>query len=145
MKANEMWERFCDSIGEKLPMCESWEFGDDADALAMLVLNGDKRATCSAFDIYEIEGEELPKENEYNIILFSNGDAACITRTTKVYTCKFGEISARHAFLEGEGDKSLEYWKEVHKRFFTEDMKDYNLDFSEDMILLCEEFEVIYK
>ena len=32
----------------------------------------------------------------------------------------FDEVDEEHAYLEGEGDRSLEYWREVHERFFTE-------------------------
>ena len=49
-----------------------------------------------------------------------------------------------HAFKEGEGDRSLEYWREVHKKFFRECLEEYGLEFSENMKVVCEEFEVVY-
>ena len=53
-------------------------------------------------------------------------------------------MTAEHAFKEGEGDRSLAYWREVHKRFFTEELKEADLEFDEDMKLVCEEFEAVY-
>lgn len=47
-------------------------------------------------------------------------------------------------FKEGEGDKSLEYQKEGHIDFFNRKLKNYNKEVSEDMLVVCEEFEVIY-
>ena len=42
----------------------------------------------------------------------------------------------------GEGDRSLEYWRNTHRRFFIEELCKDGLDFNEDMELVCEEFEV---
>ena len=56
----------------------------------------------------------------------------------------FNNVSKEHAFKEGEGDRSLEYWREVHKKFFRECLEEYGLEFSENMKVVCEEFEVVY-
>lgn len=45
---------------------------------------------------------------------------------------------------EGEGDMSLEYWRKIHRVFFTEELKDLEKEFTEDMMVVCEEFEVVY-
>ena len=123
---------------------DAWSFGDDADKLAQLVKDGIKTATCSAYCFYEMEEEDLPEAGAYNIILDSDDQAVCIIRTTKVYITSFNEVTADHAFKEGEGDRSLEYWRDVHKSFFTEELKEVNLHFDEEMKLVCEEFEVVY-
>lgn len=123
---------------------DAWSFGDDADKLAQLVKDGIKTATCSAYCFYEMEEEDLPETGAYSIILDSCDQAVCIIRTTKVYVTSFNEVTAEHAFKEGEGDRSLEYWREVHKSFFTEELKEVNLPFDEEMKLVCEEFEVVY-
>ena len=137
MTAEEMWKEF-GLTGEY----EAWSFGDDADELARLVKEGIKTATCSALCFYEMEGEALPKVGEYSVILDSKDQAVCIIRTTKVYTTGFNQVSEEHAWKEGEGDRSLEYWRNTHRRFFIEELRKYGLDFNEDMELVCEEFEV---
>jgi uncharacterized protein YhfF len=139
MTAEEMWNQ-SGLTGEY----DAWSFGDDADKLAQLVKDGIKTATCSAYCFYEMEEEDLPEAGAYNIILDSDDQAVCIIRTTKVYITSFNEVTADHAFKEGEGDRSLEYWRDVHKSFFTEEMKEVNLPFDEEMKLVCEEFEVVY-
>ena len=65
-------------------------------------------------------------------------------RTTKVYCRPFREVSAEHAFKEGEGDRSLDYWREVHRDFFTREMDAAGLTFDEDMPVVCEEFLRVY-
>ena len=139
MTAEEMWNQ-SGLTGEY----DAWSFGDDADKLAQLVKDGIKTATCSAYCFYEMEEEDLPEAGAYNIILDSDDQAVCIIRTTKIYITSFNEVTADHAFKEGEGDRSLEYWRDVHKSFFTEELKEVNLQFDEEMKLVCEEFEVVY-
>ena len=89
-----------------------------------------------------MEGEPLPEVGGYSIILDSKDQAVCIIRTTRVYTVKFNRVSEEHAWKEGEGDRSLEYWRNTHRRFFTDELRVDGLDFNEEMELVCEEFEV---
>ena len=56
----------------------------------------------------------------------------------------FCEVTPEFAATEGEGDKSLAYWKKVHRRFFTEEMKEFGAVFSDSTPVVCEEFEVVY-
>ena len=137
-----MWQRCFGSNGDG---CDSWAFGDDADRLAKLVLQGVKIATSSAYALYAIDGESLPEAGEYSVILDSHDNAKCIIKTAKVYVTSFDKVSEDHAYKEGEGDRSLDYWREVHENFFTRCLKEAGLAFSTSMEVVCEEFEVIYK
>jgi uncharacterized protein YhfF len=47
------------------------------------------------------------------------------------------------AMLEGEGDLSLFYWVNEHKNFFTNELKQYNLMFNNDIDIVFEEFTYI--
>ena len=60
------------------------------------------------------------------------------------YRTLFKNVSARHAYLEGEGDRSLAYWRKVHQAFFTAELAEVKLDFTPDLEVVCEEFEVIF-
>ena len=143
MNAAEMWERFCEKLGIKADY-DDWAFGGAPDALAELVLNGIKTATASAYPLYEQEQEPLPKAGDYSVILNTKGEAVCIIRTTKVYVVPFREVSADHAFREGEDDRRLESWREVHRDLFTREMNAGGLTFDEDMPVVCEEFMRVY-
>ena len=59
---------------------------------------------------------------------------------THTWICKFNEVTKEHAYEEGEGDRSLEYWRKAHKEFFSQ----YE-DFSEEDNVLCEKFKVVKK
>jgi uncharacterized protein YhfF len=145
VKAKEMWDLFKKEKHINHDNYQAWSFGVEKDILSLLVEKGFKTGTASAHIFYEIEKEPLPQIDEYSVILDSKEEAVCIIRTTKVYVTPFNKVSADHAFKEGEGDRSLEYWRKVHKDFFCDELKTINLDFSEDMKVVCEEFEVLYK
>ena len=56
----------------------------------------------------------------------------------------FNEVSKEFAKIEGEGDGSLDYWKKVHKIAFDTELKSTDQEFSEDMLVICETFDVVY-
>ena len=139
MTAQEMWN----ASGIRAEY-EAWAFGDDPDTLAELVRTGVKTATASAYPFYELEGEDLPKAGEYSVILNTKDEAVCVIRTTKVYVTPYRNVTAEQAWKEGEGDRSLDYWRLVHEAFFQKELEAASLTFTEDMGVVCEEFEVIY-
>ena len=146
-KIKEYWKSFCKE--QNIPLdtkYEAWSFGNTkemADELADLVNKGIKTATTGAYDLYE-EDEEIPKVGEYNIILNGSDEPICITVTREVYILEYNVISSNYAFLEGEGDRSYEYWKRVHDEFFKEEFKNVCKEFYEQAPMVCEVFEKVY-
>ena len=140
MTAEELWRKsgFTGTY-------EAWSFGEAPDELAELVVQEIKTATCSAYDLYQAEGEPIPKVGDYSIILNSDGEAVCIIKTTMVYVTEFNKVSSEHAYKEGEGDRSLDYWREVHINFLTNELASVHRSFDENTKVVCEEFEVVYK
>ena len=139
MTAEELWRK----SGLTEPY-ESWSFHDAPDKLAALVKSGVKTATCSAYDLYQTEGEPIPKAGDYSVILDSKGEAVCIVRTTRVYVTAFDQVPQEHAYKEGEGDRSLEYWRRVHIDFLTRELSQIKKAFTENTLVVCEEFELVY-
>lgn len=127
----------------------TWHFCDnqrDADELARLVRSGIKTATASLCELYDIDEEDtLPKVGEFSIITDWKGRAQCIIETVEVNLVPFREVEEEFAYLEGEGDRTLEYWRRVHREYFQRELEDHPIDFSEDMIVVCEKFKVVYK
>ncbi|WP_323111826.1 ASCH domain-containing protein, partial [Klebsiella variicola] len=73
----------------------------------------------------------------YNIILNGAGQPMCVIRTLRMQVIRFNEMTSELASKEGEGDLSLEYWNEGHKRYFEREGT-----YSEEMELIFEEFEL---
>jgi uncharacterized protein YhfF len=125
---------------------EGW--GDSptmADELGALIAAGTKTATSSALWEYEAEGEPLPEVGVKTVVLDGNGDPLCIVETTEVEVRPYDEVGATFAYEEGEGDRSLEYWREAHWRFFSRTLPNIGREPITDMPLVCERFRVIYK
>lgn len=144
MTAEQLWGRY---IKEKDPgnlEYEAWQFGSAPDELADLVKRGIKTATCSLYHWYENGEEKLPAEGEYSVILNSKDEAQCIIRTTRVSIVPYCDVSGEHAYMEGEGDRSLTYWKMVHKQVFSEELLQIQKEFTDEMKVVCEEFELLY-
>lgn len=124
---------------------EAWCYGSDTpDLLAELTLSGRKTATASAFPFYAYEQCDLPKTGEHNVILRTDGEAVCVTRTTRVTVVPFMQVSAEHAYKEGEGDRSLAAWRAVHAQAFAGELAQIGARFFEDMLVVLEEFEVVF-
>lgn len=147
MNAEKMWQNFCQKTGISVDtQHEAWAFGGAPDKLAELVKQGIKTATASGFDLYALDEEEaMPKTGDYSVILNARDEAVCVIQTTGVYTQPFDRVTAEHAYREGEGDRSLAYWRQVHWEFFTAEFREYGLDFDEERLILCEEFQVVYQ
>ena len=149
MTGEQMWQEFCRATNTDIQTRHDiWKFcggGVFADELAKLVLAGVKTATSSAKIAYETTGEAFPCAGTYSVILSDNDEAACIIRDTKVSVVPFDEVSAEHADLEGEDDRSLEKWRDVHRRAFAPDYQAAGRCFDEHGNCVLEEFEVVYR
>jgi len=141
-EAQIYWDRFWgDRI--KPQSVSAWQFGSNPDYLAQLVVGGVKTATCSAYIFYELEDEPLPTTEDYSIILNSHDKPLAIIKTTDVKILPMNEVPKEFTFAEGEGDRTYRYWKEEHEKFFQAELRKIGEEFQEDMLLVCERFEVV--
>lgn len=125
----------------------AWAFGADAeqaDALLQLVLAGTKTATASALRDYERDEAPLPQVGSLSIIVDGRGHPRALIETTAVEVRPFSQVDAEHARLEGEGDLSLEQWREVHRRYFAE-VATHDQPIDDDMPVVLERFRVVYQ
>ena len=60
-----------------------------------------------------------------------------VLKTIELTQHQFDQVDEAFAYDEGEGDRSLAYWREAHKRYFTR----LGL-FEPQMMLWCERFPV---
>jgi uncharacterized protein YhfF len=124
------------AIPEKYRNLRSFAFGDGsalADELLGLVVRGVKTATCSTED-----EPNTSTPGERWIVLDGRGEPRCVIETTEVTFRRYDDVDAAFAHDEGEGDRSLAYWRDAHRRYFTRLGK-----FSNDMMLMCERFRLV--
>jgi uncharacterized protein YhfF len=124
------------AVPERYKNLRAFAFGDSpalADELLDLVLKGVKTATCSTDD------EPNPSTpGERWIVLDGRGEPRCVIETTEITYRHYNDVDARFAHDEGEGDRSLAYWRDAHRRYFTRLGK-----FSDGMMLMCERFRLV--
>ena len=112
------WRRFVAATGIDGPYT-AWGFGSSpemATELGLLVRDGPKRATASLASSYS--DEPVPVPGDLGVVLDGDGEPLCVVRTTGVEVRAFCEVDEEFAWTEGEGDRSLAYWREAHIRFF---------------------------
>jgi len=146
------WQKFLSVLPPDSPYhtktytAEGW--GDSpemADELGDLIARDIKTATCSALWEWDAEGKPIPRVGLVTIVVDGKGEPLCIVETTEVTVQKFYEVGSDFARAEGEGDFSLEYWHEAHRKFFSRTLPKIGREFSEDIPLVCERFQLIYK
>ena len=145
----QFWRDYLDSLppnqGPQAP-ADVFAFGDSkelADELAALVREGVKTATCSALWSYEQDQKPIPQKGELSIVIDGAGIPVAVIETIEVFLAAFNEVTERFAWEEGEGDRSLAYWRQAHRNFFgRQRFKDRGFD--ERMPLVCERFRVLH-
>ena len=85
----------------------------------------------------------LPKTGDHTVVLDSQMQPRCITRTVKVEIIPFAEVTQDCALAEGDG--TLAQWREVHRKAFETACAEIGTTFDESMKCVCEYFEVIYQ
>jgi uncharacterized protein YhfF len=149
-KVLPFWEAFCAQAGTDMTprFYESFYFADSeasADALAQLVLAGIKRATTGLLWSYEAAGKPAPKPGDFSIMTNWAGEPLAVIETTRVDVMAFGDVDAEFAAVEGEGDGSYDYWRRAHQAFFARECARIDRTASDEMLVACERFEVVYR
>ena len=116
-----MWAAYVAATGST-GSYTAWAFADDSNPalmtkLGLLVRDGPKRATTGREDDFNDE-EPIPVPGDHSVILDGEGHPICVIRTTSVEIRPFGEVDAQFAWDEGEGDRSLEDWRNAHIQYF---------------------------
>lgn len=147
----QFWQAYLDTLPPDAPHHQSTyvaeAFGDSpalADELGALILHGIKTATCSALWEWEAEGSPIPQPGLITIVLDGAGRPLCIIETTEVTVRAYNEVDAAFAAAEGEGDRSLTYWREAHWRYFSRTLPKMGRAPAEGMPLVCERFRLLY-
>jgi uncharacterized protein YhfF len=147
----DYWQAFQDSLPPgsayhgRTFQAEGW--GDSpqmADELGALIAAGLKTGTCSAVWEWQAEGQDWPGPGAITVVLDGRDEPLCIVETIEVTVRRYDEVDADFASAEGEGDRSLAYWREAHRSFFARSLPKIGRQFAEDMPLVCERFKLIY-
>lgn len=107
--------------------------------LNALVLAGTKTATTGLLREYAEETEGLEYVGERLALLDDHGRYVATVEITGVEIKSFGEVTWEHAAAEGEGDASLEQWREGHRRFWERT----GTPVTDDTVVVCLTFRLL--
>jgi uncharacterized protein YhfF len=72
------------------------------------------------------------------VMLDRRGRPLAVIETVELAQKRFHEVDAAFAHDEGEGDRTLDYWRRAHRAYFTRSGQ-----FTPDMLLWCERFRLV--
>jgi uncharacterized protein YhfF len=137
----QFWSRFVAATGIDGPYT-AWGFGNTErmmTELALLVRDGPKRATASLPSEYGPD-EPFPQAGDLSVILDGRGEPVCVIRTTHVEVRRFGDVDADFAWTEGEGDRTLEDWRQGHLDYFAAE----GTPIDDESEIVLERFELLW-
>ncbi len=147
MSVEEFWAEFCVSSGvSRGEAYQVWYFGNTPEMaleLAGLVIAGVKTATASLAKTNELEPQNAPIPDGYSVVTDFEGEPLCVIQTSEIRHLPFAEVDAEFAADEGEGDRSLEYWRRVHRDYFEKESARLGFEFNRDSIVCCERFVLL--
>ena len=121
-------------------------YGDSPElsmALIELIRTGPKRAGTGLLWAMEKDGDTMPRVGDLEIVVDHDFEPVLLTRITRVEVLAFNEVGAEYAAMEGEGDGSLECWRQGHWRFFARECARIGLQPRPDMPVVCSVFELL--
>jgi uncharacterized protein YhfF len=148
-EVRKFWREFCQNNPEINPdePFQVWFFSNSRESareLAELVISGKKKATASLVLINEMKPEIAPVDDGYSVVTDFDGVPLCVIQTTEIRYLPFDEVDAQFAFDEGEGDQTLEDWREGHWKYFTGEAGESGVEFNEKSLICCERFALLY-
>ena len=111
--------------------------------LLALIRQGRKRAGTTLLWALEVENEPLPHVGDIEVVLDHCNEPALATRIVQVSVLPYCEVTSEYAAIEGEGDGSLEHWREAHWAFFSRECKRIGRGPAESMPVVCSVFELL--
>jgi uncharacterized protein YhfF len=148
--SDALWQSYLETLPQSQPRrtyFEACQFGAGrsmADQLAHLVLDGIKTATSDL--IWHIDWNSKPRWNvgDEHILLDGSWRPVCVFRTTELEIQRFCDVDAAFAHDYGEGDRTLEWWREHVFAWYASQCHEIGVEPTQEMPLLCERFEVVY-
>ncbi|MDF7638721.1 ASCH domain-containing protein [Lactobacillus sp. ESL0791] len=137
----KFWQDFCAKrkINTEL-LDEAFAFGagkEMADELSSLVDHKIKTATTSIY----VPDESSSQVGKYCIVLDGSSNPVCVIQNKVYEVMPFKQVSAEHAYHEGEGDRTYDYWHKAHVDFFTKECAEEGMEeFTDETLVVCEVF-----
>ncbi len=119
------------------------KFAEYQGELIDLAIEGKKQATAHLLLDFERNGVPRREVGDYWVVVTPESQPKCLVRITDIDVRSFNAVEATFAVREGEGDGTFEYWSKVHLEYFTRQCEDWCIEWREDLLVVCEGFELV--
>ena len=113
--------------------------GELRTRLNTLVLSGVKTATAGLMQEYDDENEELEHVGERLVLVDDNDRFVAVVEVTGVEVVRFADVPWDFARAEGEGDRSIEEWREGHGAYWARQ----GTPVTDDTRIVCLRFRLV--
>jgi uncharacterized protein YhfF len=142
------WTKVCKQHGISTNEYHSKTFGDPKYAeygnhVTELAIAETKRATAHLAMDFELNNVKRRETGDYWVILWEDFSPACVLHLVNVEVRLFKDVDAAFAAREGEGDGSLEFWKQVHEDYFKLQLADWGKNWSDELPVVLESFDLL--
>lgn len=148
--ADTIWSLYTDVMlggfeppGREIDVFSFGSSPEMAARLAHLVVKGTKRATAGWVDAELASDATIPSPGLVSVVTDGFGIPLCCIQSERVEHQRFGDITDEIAEAEGEGDRGMDFWREAHRRAFTQEGDALGLVFDDDAVVFLEFFRVL--
>jgi uncharacterized protein YhfF len=145
-----MWRLYVDAMlggweppTRELDVCYFGNEPELAAKLGHLIVKGVKRGTTGLVAAAKLEGWSIPSVGTITIVTDGYGIPLCAIRTERSDRGRFADATEEIAQAEGEGDRSLAEWRELHRRYFEAQSARHGIPFGDDALMFYEYFRVV--
>jgi uncharacterized protein YhfF len=149
--AEAFWKGYLDTLPvehlHRHARPDVFAFGDSpslADELAVLMQIGRKRATASLPAEFTAVGLPLPAVGDVSVVTRADGSPVAIIELTEVRRIPFQAVDAGFAAAEGEGDRTLAWWRTAHRDYFSRVAAKLGCEFHENAPVICQRFRLVW-
>jgi uncharacterized protein YhfF len=126
---------------------EAFFFGTEpnrAHEITPLVLEGTKTATGSLLWAIEADGKHVARPGDHWIVIDGPDLPRCIIETVDVKIIPFDEVGEAYARWGGEGERTLESWREMYWRYIESECERIGRAPEPSAPIVMERFRVVY-
>lgn len=146
-RVQRFWDAYVASARLGVKEFAVLRFGDCtdlADELATQVVTGMKRAATSLLRDFVELGRRIPVPGDLSVVIDGKNSPRCIVHILQVDIKALSDVDEGFAWDEGGGDRSLEWWRSAHARYFKRQgaRGGFAVDGGTEVVL--ERFEVVW-
>ncbi len=102
---------------------------------------------CGLFGLKHLQDrqpEQVPVMGGVMVLVDFDGTPRGAVQTVKITPVPYKDINDEHLAVEGPGARQIDVWQKIHWPYWTQMLEPFGLEPSEDMIVVVEQFKLIY-